>query len=42
MNTKSIKYRKVLKDQLSRGVISEKKYTKELKWIRKWEKDNIK
>lgn len=32
--TKTIKYRKVLNDLYKKGSISEKKYKKELKWIR--------
>lgn len=32
---KVIKYRKVLQEQLNKGLISEKKYKKELKWIRR-------
>ena len=42
MNNKSIKYRKILKDQLSRGYITEKKYKREMKWVRDWENRNIK
>lgn len=41
MNNKSIKYRKILTNQLSRGLISNKKYKKEIAWIKDWEKRNI-
>jgi hypothetical protein len=32
---KVLQYKKVLQSQLNKGIISNKKYKKELKWIRK-------
>lgn len=38
MNEKTLKYRKILKEQLNKGSIDHKEYKKELKWIKKQNK----
>jgi len=35
MSQKVLNYRKVLKEQFSKGTITKKEYKKELKWIKK-------